>query len=119
MKDFGARLQLAMDLREKRPVDVANNCNISRGAMSMYLSGKRQPKADIIATISNYLDISPLYLMGITDNVFSNKAIKPSNSLTQEINVKQALIEEINVLISWCDEDELRKILDIIKVVKK
>ena len=59
------RLQKALDIREKKAVDIARNLNIPKSAISQYLSGNRIIKdSKRIYSIAKYLDVSEAWLMG-------------------------------------------------------
>lgn len=59
------RLQLALDLNEKKPIDLANALNIAKSSISMYLSGDRTIKdSKRIYAIAKYLNVSEAWLMG-------------------------------------------------------
>jgi transcriptional regulator with XRE-family HTH domain len=62
MKD---RLQLALDLSEKKAIDLARDLNIPKSAISQYLSGNRVIKdSKRLYAIATYLDVSEAWLMG-------------------------------------------------------
>ena len=59
------RLKIALDIREKKLVDLANALNIPKSSMSMYLSGARIIKdSKRLYAIAKYLDVSEAWLMG-------------------------------------------------------
>ena len=60
------RLTEAIQRRHMKPIDLAKSTNISRGAISQYLSGKVQPKQDKIALMAQTLRVSPAWLMGFS-----------------------------------------------------
>lgn len=43
---------------KKTTKEVANSCNISRSAISMYENGKRIPRDDIKIKLANYYNVS-------------------------------------------------------------
>lgn len=59
------RLQYALDLREKKAVDLSKDLNIPKSAISQYLSGRSQ-KMDTkrLYSICNYLDVSEPWMLG-------------------------------------------------------
>lgn len=62
MKD---RLQLALDLNNKKAIDLANDLDIPKSAISQYLSGKSKKLDSIrIFIIAEYLNVSEAWLMG-------------------------------------------------------
>jgi transcriptional regulator with XRE-family HTH domain len=47
-----------------KPIDLAKETDISRGAISQYVNGKVKPKQDKIAKMAAALRVSPTWLMG-------------------------------------------------------
>lgn len=64
MRQFKESLKEVMDERGIKAIDVSKMTGISSGAVSMYLSGKRQPKMETVRKFANALDISELWLLG-------------------------------------------------------
>ena len=59
------RLKIALDLREKKAVDLANDLKIPKSAISQYLYGYRTIKdSKRLYIIAEYLDVSEAWLMG-------------------------------------------------------
>ena len=59
------RLQTALDLREKKAVDLARDLKIPKSAISQYLSGNRTIKdSKRLYLIAEYLGVSEAWLMG-------------------------------------------------------
>jgi transcriptional regulator with XRE-family HTH domain len=59
------RLQIALDLREKKAVDLARDLKIPKSAISQYLSGNRTIKdSKRLYIIAEYLGVSEAWLMG-------------------------------------------------------
>lgn len=63
-EEFRARLNKALAVKGLRAVDLCERTGIPKGAVSYYLSGKSQPKADRLYEISKALDISEAWLLG-------------------------------------------------------
>ncbi len=63
---FEERLAYAMSLRGKRQIDLANHFGWSRSTVSQYCDPKisYKPKADRMYRIAEYLNVSPVWLMG-------------------------------------------------------
>lgn len=64
---------------KKTTKEVANSCNISRSAISMYENGKRIPRDDIKIKLANYYNVS-------IEEIFY--PIKPQNEAKEMENVK-------------------------------
>ena len=59
------RLQQAMDIREKKAVDLVNDLKIPKSAVSQYLSGKSQKMdSDRLEDVCIYLNVSEPWLLG-------------------------------------------------------
>lgn len=63
--EFKDRLQLAIDVREMRPVDLAKRLGVSEATISVYRSGKATPKAERLGQIAKILNVNPVWLMGL------------------------------------------------------
>ena len=62
--EFRARLNKALTVKGLRAVDLCERTGIPKGAISYYLAGKSQPKADRLYEISKALDVSEAWLLG-------------------------------------------------------
>lgn len=63
-KEIKDRLREAMELRGLRAVDLVEKTEIPKGAISYYLAGRSQPKADRIYLLARALDVSEAWLLG-------------------------------------------------------
>jgi transcriptional regulator with XRE-family HTH domain len=55
---------MALDARQMRAVDLTERTGVPKSAVSFYLAGKSQPKADRLYQIARALDVSETWLMG-------------------------------------------------------
>jgi transcriptional regulator with XRE-family HTH domain len=62
--EFKERLKAVMELKGIRAVDIVENTDIPKGAISYYISGKSQPKADRLYILAKYLNVSEAWLLG-------------------------------------------------------
>ena len=62
--EFRERLKSIMELRGVRAVDIVENTDIPKGAISYYISGKSQPKADRLYILAKYFNVSEAWLLG-------------------------------------------------------
>ena len=62
--EFKDRLQEVMRSKGVRATDIAQHTSIPKGAISYYLSGKSQPKADRLHILAKYLNVSEAWLLG-------------------------------------------------------
>lgn len=58
------RLKEALEMRGMRAVDLVEATGVPKSAISFYLAGKSQPKADRLYIIAQALDISEAWLLG-------------------------------------------------------
>lgn len=76
------RLQMALNVREKKPVDLARDLKISKSAISQYLSGTRTIKdSRRLYAIAKYLDVSEAWLMGFDVPMERQKAQKNNDTI--------------------------------------
>ena len=123
MNEFGKRLQLALNFRGKRPIDLAVATGISKGNISMYISGKRpMPKLPTIQKIANYLDVLPTFLMGLTDQMVAfegKQLIGLTEEQRQEVIIIKELISEIQAICSYEDVENLKVILNVVRTLAR
>lgn len=62
--EFKDRLKEVLDKKGLRAVDLMDKTGVPKSAISFYLAGKSQPKADRLYTIAQALDISEAWLLG-------------------------------------------------------
>lgn len=62
--EFKDRLKAVMELKGIRAVDIVENTDIPKGAISYYISGRSQPKADRLYVLAKYLNVSEAWLLG-------------------------------------------------------
>lgn len=81
------RLRKALELREKKAVDLTRDLKIPKSAVSQYLSGYRTIKdSKRLYIIAEYLDVSEAWLMGfdVPMERLSNKLEKKSDEQVEE-----------------------------------
>lgn len=66
---FGERLNYALKLRNKKASDLSRATGLSKSLISQYLNDKFEAKNDKALVIAEYLNVSPLWLMGLSDDV--------------------------------------------------
>jgi len=64
---FKERFNKALELRDIRKLDIARECNVSKSTVTRWVKGKNVPNSNQLLTISNYLNVSPDYLLGNSD----------------------------------------------------
>lgn len=58
------RLQIAMDKRKIKQIDLARVADVNQGALSRYLKGSYEPKSATIYKLALALDVSDMWLEG-------------------------------------------------------
>lgn len=113
------RLKIALDIREKKLVDLANALNIPKSSMSMYLSGARIIKdSKRLYAIAKYLDVSEAWLMGY-DVPMERPAEQKENDELGEV-VERLRIDKgfrsLVVKLSKLNPTKLESIMNLIDV---
>lgn len=67
MGTFSDRLRTSMDAASMKAVELHELTGISKASISEYLSGSYEPKQRNIFKIAQALNVSPSYLMGVSD----------------------------------------------------
>lgn len=58
------RLQEAMNSSQMRQADLARATGLSKGGISNYVTGRYEPKSDIISKLAKALNVSEMWLWG-------------------------------------------------------
>ncbi len=59
------RLQKALAIRGMKQIELSEKTGITKGTISQYISGKRNPKRNAIVLMAEALSIDPVWLMGL------------------------------------------------------
>lgn len=95
---FGQRL---LNLLQKQGItqkDLAERINTTEATLSRYVSGNREPKADMLANIATALHTTSDYLLGIEKDGFDFPKVErllARNSSTMSDKQKKALISAL------------------------
>lgn len=76
MGTFADRLRASMNASNMKAVELHELTGISKASISEYLSGNYEPKQRNIFKMAQALDVSPSYLMGVSDAPKINENIK-------------------------------------------
>lgn len=84
ISDLQTRLRIALEMRNKRSVDLVNDLKIPKSAISQYLSGRSQ-KMDSgrLYSICQYLNVSEPWLLGYDVPIHLGQE-KPTGETTDE-----------------------------------
>lgn len=116
------RLQTALSIREKKPVDLARDLKISKSAISQYLSGNRTIKdSKRIYAIAKYLDVNEAWLMGYDVPMERQKAQKINDTLS-DIVVRMRTDEEffsVVEVLNGLDAEKLAGVKQMLSAFSK
>lgn len=107
------RLREAMNIRNKKQVDLERETGINRSAISRYLSGEYEPKNKPIYELAKALDVSEQWLMGYDVPMDRPKAQK-NNDAISDIVLKLRSDEEFLSIVDKISkmDSEKRKSLN-------
>lgn len=71
-KNFAERLSAAMKKADLTQAELSRKTKIGKPAISQYLSGKVIPKQDKAYLLATKLNVSPSWLMGLSNNMYDN-----------------------------------------------
>lgn len=114
------RLQKALDIREKKAVDLVKDLKIPKSAISQYLSGKSQNMdSERMYSICKYLDVSEPWMMGY-DVPMDRKAQKNNDTVKNDTVNKNNLSDNMKELIDFAmsvPEDKADLVLRVMKSI--
>lgn len=115
--DMKDRLRTALDIREKKAVDLSRDLKIPKSAISQYLSGHRIIKdSKRLFIIAEYLDVSEAWLMGFDVPM---ERIKKDDT-QKDIVERNEMSESTKALIDFAKsvpEDKADLILRVMKSI--
>ena len=115
--DMKDRLRAALDIREKKAVDLSRDLEIPKSAISQYLSGHRIIKdSKRLFIIAEYLDVSEAWLMGFDVPM---ERIKKDDT-QKDIVERNEMSESTKALIDFAKsvpEDKADLILRVMKSI--
>ena len=97
-KKFGERLLNQLQKEGMTQKQLAERVNTTEATLSRYVSGDREPKADMLANIATALHTTSDYLLGIEQNEFIFSKVErllARNSATMSEKQKKALISAL------------------------
>lgn len=96
----GSRIIAARELKGLSQSDLSRRLHTAQQNISRYESGRNDPKASILRDFCVQLNISPSYLLGLSDDP------RPSEDLGQELTV-----EKVKLLDLWDRADDTARTL--------
>lgn len=111
------RLKEAMELRQKKQIDLVNETGIDKGSISHYLSGRYEPKKEAISKLANFLNVSEMWLWGY--DVPMEKSTRPFGDEEEEISPHELQLTEgekaLIELFRRVPEDQQKLVLGMIR----
>lgn len=97
-KAFGQRLFNLLQKQGITQKELADKINTTEATLSRYVSGDREPKADMLANIATALHTTSDYLLGIEAEDFDFPKVErllARNAAAMSVNQKQAFISAL------------------------
>lgn len=82
---LSTRLREALTVRGMKAAELCEKTGVPKGAISYYLAGKSQPKADRLYKIAAALDVSEAWLLGFAIPMERTAEQKKNDDLVQVI----------------------------------
>lgn len=111
------RLQIAMDKRKIKQIDLARVADVNQGALSRYLKGSYEPKSATIYKLALALDVSDMWLEGYDvpmERSKKQKEIDFKNNLYKKIALDMDLLKTISQYYNLSEEKQktIRDLVD-------
>ncbi|MBL6469358.1 MAG: helix-turn-helix domain-containing protein [Mogibacterium sp.] len=111
------RLQIAMDKRKIKQIDLARVADVNQGALSRYLKGSYEPKSATIYKLALALDVSDMWLEGYDvpmERSRKQKEIDFKNNLYRKIAQDMDLLKTISQYYNLPEEKQktIRDLVD-------
>ena len=104
MSNFSEKLRQVMHENRCKSADVAKGTGISPAVLSRYLSGRNKPSSGNILTISQYLNVTPEWLLSSSDAPESTKKSQvislATDPLLKQIEDKIKIIELLEQMVA-------------------
>lgn len=95
---IGSRISSELSKKGISQKQLAERINISESIVSRYISGEREPKANVLANIATALNTTSDYLLGIEEDEFSHPRIKRMIARNADKMTKEEKKELIDAL---------------------
>ena len=113
VSDFPEKLRQAMHEKRCSSADIARATGINPSVLSRYLSGANKPSSDNIIVISQYLNVSPEWLLSSSDApepLKKNQAISSATDpLLKIIQVQEELINNLQKQVKEWEDYKAKK----------
>ena len=115
------RLQEAMNLREKKAADLANDLGIPKSALSQYLSGKSKNMDSVrMYRLCVYLNVNEAWMMGF--DVPMERPKEKNNDIMSDVIVRMRTDEEFFKVVETLnslDKEQLDGVLQMLQAFTK
>ena len=101
---FPKRLKQLREEANLSQTELAEKLSISRGSLSFYEQGAREPNLSTIKALCTYFSVTGDFLLGITDNNEKIKVFPPQ--LSEEIRRKLAALRIVWPEYKWVAVDD-------------
>lgn len=102
------RIRTAMNLANKKQIDIVRETGIDKGALSSYLKGKYEPKQDVIYKLAKALDVSEMWLWGY-DCPMKRLEVQKKNDALTDIVVRLRTDDNFASIVEGLDQlDEVQ-----------
>jgi len=122
VSDFPEKLRQAMHEKRCISADIARATGINPSVLSRYLSGANKPSSDNILVISQYLNVSPEWLLSSSDApepLKKNQAISSATDpLLKIIEVQEELINNLQKQVKEWEDMEFQFLKRIVRKLK-
>ena len=108
MAEFKDRLKEILQLKGIKAADLSKMTEIPKSSISRYLSGDYKANQKNVYIISKALNINPLYIMGVSNDITMPNLKSPS---TQESIIKI----EVLALVNSLNDEQLFKLKKFIE----
>lgn len=95
---IGSRISSELSKKGISQKQLAERINLSESIVSRYISGEREPKANVLANIATALNTTSDYLLGIEEDEFSHPRIKRMIARNADKMTKEEKKELIDAL---------------------
>ena len=118
MEDWGRpsntsdRLKEAMKIRHLKQADLAKATGLSKGGISNYVTGRYEPKSDIISKLAKALNCSEMWLWGYDVPMERQDPKKDQSPEEPQLNEGEKLLLE---LFRKIPEDQQGLVLNLIR----
>ena len=78
------RLKEIMRIRQMKQADIARATGLAKGGISNYITGRYEPKSDVISKLAKALNCSEMWLWGYDVPMEREKKISPEEPVLSE-----------------------------------